>query len=75
MTRTEYIDKVFEVLESFDYPNLIVSYNEMDVAHTLSSTIWTCRLEGISPIMCAIIIWSLTLNLKVIPDARKLSIH
>lgn len=75
MKTSEYIETVFEILETYDYPELIVYYNPIDVADTLARTMYTSRVNGISPRMCAIIIWSLTLNMKVIPDASRQTIH
>lgn len=66
----EYLTEVFEILESFDYPNMIISYEPRDVAHTLFATVHDSRLNGISPMMCAIIIWSLTWNMQIIPSVK-----
>jgi hypothetical protein len=75
MTKVEYFDKVFDILDTFDYPNMIATYNEYDVANTISRTIHTSRLAGISPMMCAILVWSLTLNCQIMPSVKGKVIH
>lgn len=72
---TEYQDKVLEILETFDYPALVIEYETMDVSQSLVGTILTNYIMGISPMMTAIIIWSLTLNYQVIPDTQKMVKH
>ena len=70
-----FLEKVEEVLESFDYPALVEPYKTEDVANSLAKTAADCYFYGESPMMTAIIIWSLTMTMQIIPDAQKAVRH
>jgi hypothetical protein len=74
-TITEYQDEVLLILESFDYPNMVYGYRSSDVAYSMAGSIVVNYFMGISPMMCAIIIWSLTLNEQIMPDSKGMVKH
>jgi hypothetical protein len=75
MNVIDYTEHVMEILETFDYPAMVVSYQEEGVARTMSETIAQCYEHELSPMMCAIIIWSLTMTMKIIPEAKASTKH
>lgn len=70
-----YFEQVIEVLEGFDYPLMVIPYATEDVAQSMSGTIAKCILLGISPRMCAVIIWAATMTLQIIPGAERATKH
>lgn len=75
LSRIIYFEQVFEYLEYLGYDDMIQEFNARDVAQTIAATIHDARHNELSPIMCAIIIWSLTLNMQVIPSTHGKTIH
>lgn len=66
MRMIDYTNTVMELLETFDYPDLIFGFDETDVARSMSGVIARNYVGGISPMMCAIMIWSLTMNYQIL---------
>jgi hypothetical protein len=66
-TLVEYMDKVFEILESFDYPAMVIEFDENDIVNSLMACMRSFRTRNISPMKCAIIIWALTWNYQILP--------
>lgn len=75
MTTTEYLDRVTDILETFDYPNMILEFSPEPVALAIANTVAICKTLGESPMMCAIIIWSMTMTQQIIPNAQKAVKH
>ncbi len=75
LTVTDYMENVLQILESFHYDEMVIEYDARDVTVSITATIITNYFMGISPMMTAIIIWSLTLNLQIIPDTRDMVKH
>lgn len=75
LTIENYMESVLEILETFDYPALVVEYEARDVSVSIAGTVITNYIMGLSPMMTAIIIWSLTLQYQVIPDTKKMVKH
>lgn len=75
MNFTNYQDKVFEILESFHYPEMVEFYEAECVAHTLAKTIQQCYTRDLSYRICAILIWSLTMTEKIIPESKQSTIN
>lgn len=71
MTKPEYTEKIFEILESFHYPDLVVEFNEYQVAKCIAGTVNSSWREGLSPMMCSVLIWALTMSMQVIPLAAR----
>lgn len=71
----DYCFSIFRTLESFHYPDLIMEFDEDDVARSLASIIRISHSLNISPKLCAVCIWSLTMNEQVIPLARESTKH
>ena len=65
-----YADDVIEHLEEFGYHELVYEYVVEDVSTQMGEAILECFTWRISPIMCAILIWSSTMRCLVIPDAE-----
>lgn len=61
----EYLDEVMEILESFDYPDMVLYFAPEDVARSIALMCGIMKVSGQSPMMCAIIIWSLTLKYQL----------
>lgn len=59
--------KVMDELESFDYPSMVVEFYPEDVARSICKTVDIFFRGGESFRICAITIWSLTLNYQIIP--------
>jgi hypothetical protein len=70
LTRLEYFDEVMRILESFDYPSLVCFYNPHQVASSIGYSVLSIWEHGESPMMCAVIIWSATMNYQIIPDMK-----
>jgi len=75
LTVTDYMENVLQILESFHYDEMVIEYEPRDVSRSIAGTVAANYLMGISPMMTAIIIWSLTLNLQIIPDTRGMVKH
>lgn len=76
LSRVEYVEKVLDTLESFHYDEMVAFYNADQVARTIAQTIAKCReVDNISATMCAVIIWSLTMTEKILPEARKMRVN
>lgn len=71
----EYGDKVFEYLEYLDYPELVSMFEVKDVAKSLHGAMFEMWLRGESTRMAAIIIFSLTMNMQVIPTVKEMIKH
>lgn len=74
-TEIEYNDKVLEYLEEIGYPDLILEWEPDSVAKTISKCIRRHYELGVSHRKCAIVIWSLTMTMKIIPAAKQLRIQ
>lgn len=69
--KDEYYDKVFRTLETFGYDELVNGFKPEDVAKSMAGTINNCYDSELSPMMASIIIWSLTMNMQIIPHAAR----
>lgn len=67
-----FFDKVIHELERMNYPELVLTFHSKDVSKSLAGAIIKSYLLGTSPIMTAIIIWSLTMNMQVIPGTNRM---
>jgi hypothetical protein len=74
-TKAEYIELVFELLESYDYPNMVLGFAEEQVGMAMAKTIDSCWFCSLSERMCAIIIWSFTFNSQIIEPAKTATKH
>lgn len=72
---TQYMQFVFEKLEYIGYPPYVEAYEAKHVAKILNKTINSCFNQRLSPMLCAVLIFSLTLTEKVIPDSQKAVKH
>ena len=70
MTPVEYVERVMEVLDTFDYSNLVSGFEPLQVAMTLFETQKLCKSLLQSPEFCAVLIWSLTMNYQILPKLR-----
>jgi hypothetical protein len=70
-----YMDQVFNILESFDYPSLIETYEIEQVARSMNRTINVMFNMNVSAMKCAVIIWALTMTLQVMPGAANAVKH
>lgn len=70
-----FLERVEEILESFDYPEMVMGFDELAVATSMSKTTFTFYCAGESAMMCAICIWSFTLQHQVIPAAAQATKH
>ena len=70
-----YMDQVFAILETFDYPGLIETYEIEQVARSMNRTINVMFNMNVSAMKCAIIIWALTMTLQVMPGAAHATKH
>lgn len=70
-----FLERVEEILESFDYPEMVLGFCEHCIAKSLSGTVTAFYFAGESPMMCAIVIWSFTLQQQVIPAAEHMTKH
>lgn len=70
-----YLEKVEEILESFQYPEMILDFCPHCIARSISGTVQVFYFAGESPMMCAIVIWSMTLNEQVIPATKHMTKH
>lgn len=66
-----YRESVLDYLETFEYENLVVFYEADCVARTIGKTIQQCYAHDLSFRICAIIIWSLTMTEKIIPESKR----
>ena len=71
----DYLGQTLLYLESLDYPALILEFDEYQVAATMGVTIKLCEVNGFSPRMCAIIIWSMTMNYQILPLVASATKH
>ncbi len=74
-TKGAYIERVFEILESYDYPEMVLGFREEQVGMAMAKTIDSCWLCCLSETMCAIIIWSFTFNSQIIEPAKTATKH
>jgi hypothetical protein len=74
-TKGAYIERVFELLESYDYPDLVMGFEEQQVGMAMAKTIDSCWICSLSERMCAIIIWSFTFNSQIIEPSKKATKH
>lgn len=70
MTLMEFTDKVHNELETFDYPEMVDMFAEENVAKSMSTVIVDSYRRGLSYRMCAVIIWSMTMNYQVMQGTR-----
>lgn len=75
LTKDEFFDKIFVILESYHYPELVAEFEPDQVAQSLGKIIALHFHMGVSPTYCAIVIWSLTMNYQVIPSAANATKH
>jgi hypothetical protein len=71
----EYQEAVFNILESFDYQYMILGYNPEHVAGTLAPMMKMNYVLDVSPMMCAILIWSFTWNFQIMPTTEMMKKH
>jgi hypothetical protein len=71
LTYIGYIDKVIEYLEYLDYPAMISEFNPMDIARPMIGTIKIFYYGKHSYRMCALVIWSMTMNHQIMPYASE----
>ena len=69
----EYSNKVLDYLEYLNYPDMVLDFEPLDVAISNGSCIAMNYRLGISYRMCALIIFSLTMECQVIPYANSLA--
>ena len=74
-TKGEYIELVFELLEGYDYPDMVLGFDEQQVGRAMAATIDNCWICSLSERMCAIIIWSFTFNSQIIEPSKKATKH
>lgn len=60
-------------MEKYNYPEMIMEFPVETIAKCISSTCRNMHKIGESHRMCAIIIWSMTMNYQVIPLANRLA--
>lgn len=65
-----YIHDVFDILESFNYPELVLEFDPEDVAKSVGKTMSKMYYLGVSRRFCAIIIWSITMNYHIISQTE-----
>ncbi len=70
LTHLEYFNKVIEELESMDYPNMIVEFDTIQVARSMTNTIIIFKSLDLSYRRCAITIWALTMTEQIIPSTK-----
>lgn len=75
LSKDDYMERVFEILETFDYPSMVCSYCEFDVAKSIHGVIHTMYICNESAMMCAVLIWSLTWNMQILPDVAESTKH
>ena len=66
-----YCDKVFDYMEYLGIPELIVDFDMTDVAKSFNTVLIAGYIRNITVRMCAIIIYSLTMNYHVIPASKR----
>lgn len=71
----EYFDRVFDYLEYLEYPELVVEFNPTDVARSLARTIDASESIGLTYRMCALVIFSLTWNMQILPLIKESTKH
>jgi hypothetical protein len=74
-TFVEYNDKVMDYLEYLYYPELVIYWKPEDVAQSIHNCMIRLYALDISYRMCAILIFSATMNYKVIPSAEAMTIQ
>lgn len=65
-----YSELVFSYLEDIGYPELVTEFSSESVAKSIAGSIKAFYAQDISPRMCAICIWGMTMRLQIIPDAK-----
>jgi hypothetical protein len=70
-----YITQVLEYLETLDYPDMIQEFDEGDVALSMSGAMQSCYTRQMSYRMCALIIWSATLQYQIMPRTTNVVKH
>jgi len=73
--KDEYMEQVFHYLETLDYPNMIREFSVESVGKSLGPVMMDAYHLGISPRMCSINIWSLTMVFQIIPKAKRSSVN
>lgn len=66
----EYQEEVFKYLEYINYPDLVIEFEPECVANSIAKAVILFHLTGESYRMCAIAIFSLTMNYQIIPLAK-----
>ena len=72
---TEYNELVLDYLEEIGFPDLILDYTPESVAPTISQSIRAFYDIRESHRMCALVIFGLTMTLRVIPAAKKMTVQ
>lgn len=67
----EYMEAVFIALEHLEYPPMVTEFAAKDVGESLAGGIVSGFKHELSPMMCAITIWSVTMNYQILPYARR----
>lgn len=67
---SEYQDQVLKYLEYLEYPEYIRDFDYTQVARAISGSTRAFWTYGESYRMCAIIIFSLTMNYQILPSVQ-----
>ena len=70
-TLLEYTDAVHKELESLSYSEMVYDFNPIQVAHSMSGTIFIFYKANLSHRLCALTIWGATMTYQVIPSAKE----
>lgn len=74
MNRDSFGEMVFSYMDYLGIPEMVVYYKEEDVAKTFGHVMSQCWSLGISPRMCAIIMWSFTMD-KIARETKDIVKH
>lgn len=66
--RSQYTDEVLNYLEYLGYPEMVEYFDPECIARSLFPCIVMHHALDISVRICAIIIWSLTMEMQIIPS-------
>jgi len=66
----KYIDDVLNILETYDYPALVDGFRPDDIAKSVGNCCVFNYMNNISSRMCAIIVWSSTMNFQILSRTK-----
>ncbi len=70
-----YVENVTNYLEYLEYPDMIQEFSPDCIADSMSKTMIVCYQNQVSSRLCAIIIWSMTMNYQIIPLTKSAIKH